>query len=97
MAIGSNTLRGVQRLAGAILVQAITDIHRGFGKRREDAIRWIADSSQRQFSFVSCCRMLNRDPHEVRRLLEKQDIFRLAVLGQSLLEAAASSRLDHRA
>ena len=66
-------VRGVHRLAGAILVQAIEDI-RGFGRRREDAIHWIADSSDREFSFVFCCRMLNRDPEEVRRFLVRRNL-----------------------
>ncbi|HYM09366.1 MAG TPA: hypothetical protein VEU62_01465 [Bryobacterales bacterium] len=67
-------VRGVHRLAGAILVQAIEDIRCGSGRRREDAIRWITDSSEEQFSFVFCCRMLNRDPEEIRRFLVRQSL-----------------------
>ena len=62
-------LRGVHRLAGAILVQAIEDVRCGSGRRREDAIKWVTDSSEDQFSFVSCCKLLNRDPEGVRRFL----------------------------
>jgi hypothetical protein len=68
------SVRGVHRLAGAILVQAIEDIRCGSGRRREDAVRWITDSSEEQFSFVFCCRMLNRDPDEVRRFLVRQSL-----------------------
>ncbi|HZS51557.1 MAG TPA: hypothetical protein VFA54_11885 [Bryobacterales bacterium] len=67
-------LRGVHRLAGAILVQAIEDIRCGSGRRREDAIRWVTDSNEDQFSFVFCCRILGRDPEEVRRFLVRQRI-----------------------
>lgn len=68
------SVRGVHRLAGAILVQAIEDVRCGSGRRREDAIRWITDSNDEQFSFVFCCRMLNRDPEEVRRFLVRQSL-----------------------
>ncbi len=67
-------VRGVHRLAGAILVQAIEDIRCGSGRRREDAIRWVTETSEEQFSFVFCCRMLSRDPEEVRRFLVRQSI-----------------------
>lgn len=63
----SHDLRGVRRLAGAVLVQAIEDIRRGTGKRREDAVRWILDCSDRELSFVFCCRALNRNPEAIRR------------------------------
>ena len=72
--MGFVDVRGVQRLAGAILVQAIEDIRCGSGRRREDAIRWMADSSEEQFSFVSCCKLLNRDPEEVRRFLVRRNL-----------------------
>ena len=72
--LGSVDVRGVQRLAGAILVQAIEDIRCGSGRRREDAIHWVADPSEEQFSFVSCCHLLNRDPEEVRRFLMRRSL-----------------------
>src|SRR5215472_12038418 len=65
-------LRGVHRLAGAVLVQAIEDIRSGSGRKREDAVRWVTDSSEEQFSFIFCCRILNRNPEEVRRMLVRQ-------------------------
>ncbi len=68
----SENIRGVNRLAGAVLVQAIEDIRSGSGRKREDAIRWVTDPSEEQFSFVFCCRMLNRNPDEVRRMLVRQ-------------------------
>ncbi len=72
--LASVDVRGVQRLAGAILVQAIEDIRCGSGRRREDAIHWMANSGEDQFSFVSCCRLLNRDPEEVRRFLVRRNL-----------------------
>jgi len=71
---GNVDVRGVQRLAGAILVQAIEDIRCGSGRRREDAIHWMASSSEEQFSFVACCKLLNRDPEEVRRFLVRRSL-----------------------
>ena len=88
-------VRGVHRLAGAVLVQAIEDIRSGSGKRREDAIQWVASSSGEQFSFVFCCRMLNRDPDEVRRFLVKQSLpdwmFNQQVSFETLASSSAST------
>ena len=67
-------LRGVHRLAGAILVQAIEDIRCGSGRRKEDAIHWVTDNNDSQFSFIFCCRMLDRDPEDVRRFLLRQSL-----------------------
>ena len=69
MTLDSNPLRGVCRLAAAILVQAIEDLRRGSGRKRDDAIRWITDSREDEFSFVYCCRILNRNAEEIRRML----------------------------
>jgi hypothetical protein len=67
-------VRGIQRLAGAVLVQAIDDLRCGVSRRREEATRWIESDSDEQFSFVFCCRMLERDPEETRRFLLRQSI-----------------------
>ena len=64
--------RGVQRLAGAILVQAIQDLSCGAGRRKIDALHWVQDPGEDQFSFNFCCRMLNRKPRVLRRLLLEQ-------------------------
>ena len=67
----SESCRALRRLAGAVLAQAIADIsyRSGRGKGRGDAFRWIADSGDEHLSFVSCCRILNRNPEGVRRRL----------------------------
>ena len=67
-------VRGIHRLAGAVLVQAIDDLRCGISWRREEATRWIESESVDQFSFVFCCRMLERDPEETRRFLLRQSI-----------------------
>jgi len=67
-------MRGIQRLAGAVLVQAIDDLRCGINRRREEATRWIESESDEQFTFVFCCRMLERDPEETRRFLLRQSI-----------------------
>ncbi len=74
MNVDSNPLRGVCRLAAAILVQAIEDLRRGSGRKRDDAIRWITDPREDEFSFVYCCRILNRNPEEIRRMLLRQSL-----------------------
>ena len=70
----SVSIRGIHRLAGAVLVQAIEDVRSGYGKRREEALRWMNDPSDSQFSFIFCCRLTNRNPQEVRRFLQQQDL-----------------------
>ena len=67
-------VRGIQRLAGAVLVQAIDDLRCGVSRRRDEATRWIESDTNEQFSFVFCCRMLERDPEETRRFLLRQSI-----------------------
>ena len=62
---------GVHRLAGAMLVQAIVDVRCSTGKRREEALEWINHPGKDRFSFESCCRMLNRDPGQIRRFLNR--------------------------
>jgi len=96
----SERVRGVQRLAGAVLVQAIDDLRSGSGKRRTDSLRWLRDPSEEQFSFVFCCRVLGRDAGEVRRFLERREmpnwIFsaRLQTLPPPEQDPAESSVLD---
>lgn len=72
--VESNDLGGARRLAGAVLTQAIEDIHSGAGKRRADALGWILDSRDGTFSFVFYCRILNRHPEDVRRFLVRQNV-----------------------
>lgn len=91
-------LRGVHRLAGAVLVQAIEDIRCGSGRRKEDAIRWVNESSDDQFSFVFCCRILNRDPEDVRRFLLRQSLpkwlFANAVIADQSSEATVEADFE---
>ncbi len=72
--IDVSDLRGIQRLAGAILLQAIEDIRLRSGRTREEALHWVQDDGNVQFSFVFCCRMLERDPDEVRKFLQHRDV-----------------------
>ncbi len=69
---GAADARAVCRLAAAILVQAIEDIRSGSHNKRADAIRWVTDPTDRQFSFNFCCRVLSRNPEQVRRFLLAQ-------------------------
>jgi hypothetical protein len=63
--------RGVYRLAGAMLLQAIQDTTSSSTGRRSGALRWMRRSSDDTlFSFSFVCRVLNRDPEEVRRYCE---------------------------
>jgi hypothetical protein len=69
---GEMDLRGLQRLAGAILLQAIDDIRTRGGRTGEDALRWLSDECDEHLSFVFCCRLLNRDPNEIRSVVLRE-------------------------
>ena len=60
--------RGVYRLATAVLVQAIQDVASSSNGRRTGALRWITSNQDSCYSFTFICRVLNRDPEQVRRL-----------------------------
>ncbi len=82
-------LRGIERLAGAVLVQAIEDVHRGPTGAREDAIRWIADCRADQFSFEHCCRIVGRNPDKVRHRVLREILNCLVQAGRE--ESSAMS------
>ncbi len=67
-------LRGLYRLAGAVLVQAIEDLRSTSRQNRDDAGRWILDNNGGRFSFVYCCRLLGREPDQVRFSLMPQQV-----------------------
>jgi len=60
------TDKGVQRLATAMLLQAVQDAMSHSTGRRNGALRWILSKEQCPFSFAFVCRVVNRDPEEVR-------------------------------
>ena len=61
---------GARRLAAAMLVRAALDIH-SVTKGR-DVISWMRNPSEAEFSFVFCCRLVGRDPRQIRSSLEHQ-------------------------
>ena len=61
------TDQGVHRLATAMLLQAVQDCMSVSNGRRNGALRWINGKDQGGFSFPFVCRVVNRDPDEVRR------------------------------
>jgi len=73
--VDSTVDRGLQRLAGAVLIQALDDLSRGPRKAREQAREWIFDGAVGDFSFDLCCSLLGREPQDVRRRLRKYHIF----------------------
>lgn len=78
--------RGLQRLAGAVLIQALDDLSRGPRRAREQAREWIFEGSLGDFSFDLCCSLLGRSPEDVRRRLRRYHI-----LPPAGIQRAASS------
>lgn len=64
--------RGVYRLAGAMLLQAINDVESSSAGRRLNALRWMNNTDDSLFSFSFVCRVVNRDPEDVRRFCRRQ-------------------------
>lgn len=64
--------KGVYRLAGAMLLQAIQDAGSNSVGRRTGALRWMSSKDNGCFSFTFVCRVLNRDPAEVRQFCERK-------------------------
>ena len=60
---------GLRRLASAVLVQGLEDLARGDKDLRTDAVDWIEGRCQDGFDFDLCCRLLDRDPEDVRERL----------------------------
>jgi|ERR1041384_6645250 len=71
--------RGVYRLAGAMLLQAINDVGSISQGRRKSALRWMRSGEDSLFSFEFVCRVLNRNPEEVRRFCERKLATRIRV------------------
>jgi hypothetical protein len=57
--------RGLQRLAGAVLIQAMQDASSGPRRAREEAIEWMQGRTTSKFSFDFCCSLLGRNADDV--------------------------------
>ena len=51
-----------------MLLQAMTDLRSGFVNRRS-AWEWMEGKGDDHLSFAQCCRILRRDPEQVRGLM----------------------------
>jgi len=89
--VDSTVDRGLQRLAGAVLIQALDDLSRGPRKAREQAREWIFDGALGDFSFDLCCSLLGRTPDDVRRRLRKYHIYPPAGMETPTLSSASQS------
>ena len=62
-------MHGIRRLAAALLVQAISDLHRGTVPNRRSATEWFEEGATGALSFTACCEILDRDAEDVRKNL----------------------------
>jgi hypothetical protein len=62
-------LKSFERLAGSMLLQAMADLKSGSVKHRGLAFEWLDGKRDENLSFVHCCRMLGRDPEQVRGVI----------------------------
>ena len=61
----------LQRLAGAVLIQALEDLTRGPKRSREEALDWILGRTKDGFSFELCCNLLGRQPDDVLQRVQR--------------------------
>ena len=66
------TDQGVHRLATAMLLQAVQDTMSISNGRRNGALRWMSSKDESSFSFLFVCRVVDRDPDEVRHFCKHQ-------------------------
>ena len=59
--------RCMERLASAVLLQALGDVCGGTMRERRDAMEWIGKGDVGQFTFELCCRLIDRHPGTVRK------------------------------
>ncbi len=63
--------RALQRLAGAVLIQALQDASSGPRRTRDEAIDWLFGRTNGKFSFEFCCSLLGRDSRDVLHRLQR--------------------------
>jgi hypothetical protein len=66
--------RPLQRLAGAIMIQALQDASNGPRRHREEALDWIQGRTKSGFTFEFCCSLLGRNPNDVRERLKEKNV-----------------------
>jgi hypothetical protein len=66
--------RSLQRLAGAVLIQALEDASHGPRSCREEALAWLQGRTSSGFTFDFCCTLLDRSPQDVRLRLMRQQL-----------------------
>lgn len=67
------TDRALQRLAGAVLIQALQDASSGPRRYREEALEWFEGTTNSGMTFEFCCSLLGRVPDDVRSRLMKKN------------------------
>ena len=67
----SNLDPSLQRLAGAVLIQALEDLTRGPRRSREEALDWIMGKTVDGFSVALCCNLLGRDSADVLQRVQR--------------------------
>ena len=63
--------RALQRLAGAVLIQALQDASSGPRRSRDEALDWLFGRTNGKFSFEFCCSLLGCDSRDVSHRLRR--------------------------
>ena len=82
----------LQRLAGAVLIQALEDLTRGPKRSREDALNWFLGRTTDGFNFELCCDLLGRKPNDV---LQRVQRFFFIPTGATASQASCAESLSY--
>jgi hypothetical protein len=69
MIVDTDKHGALQRLAGAVLIQARKDFDTGSGAKRPEVEDWVCNRTKGQMSFELCCQLLELDPDYTRKRL----------------------------
>ena len=82
--------RGLRRLAGALLINAIEDLTGRDEHRRHEVLRWIGRQDPGVCSFESCCALLGRDAATIRERLATSRFSSRSRLGMRIVANRAT-------
>ncbi len=82
--------RGLRRLAGAMLINAIEDLTGRDQHRRHEVLRWVGRQDPGVFSFESCCTLVGRDASDIRGRLAASRFSSRSRLGMRIVANRAT-------
>ncbi len=86
----------LQRLAGAVLIQARKDYDTGSDAKRPEVEDWVEKRTEGDMSFELCCQLLELDPDYTRQRLFRSHLGCIGVLRRSSTHRTNKPKMAHR-